>query len=307
MPSTIQPFSPFIGMVKAAIECSADKSNIEITKTNTAITKSLGDVERCVVGYSSREGFFGKLGGIVYRMWNAVKAVFGQSDWQKCRRAITSIEDKFLEHPFSKKIIKVLIENKDTLTQLEKMGVPIDGLSQLQEMEIAHIDLLIQAYKVARAANKTTEKELDKIIKKNIEFNENKIAKNIVNHPEVQKIIGDGKPIVNIVVKLFDVFKDQMPAIVGLVQDGMDGKEKVVMGGVLNLLSKSLNDVAKIEGLNHLAAPLYDIFPEVMTFLIGGEKEQALGLVFSKVPAIKELFMLFMASVPENKKLGKSF
>jgi uncharacterized membrane protein YheB (UPF0754 family) len=37
---------------------------------------------KVINGYGKREGFFNKIGGIFYRIWNAVKAIFGQSDWQ---------------------------------------------------------------------------------------------------------------------------------------------------------------------------------------------------------------------------------
>ena len=56
-----------------------------ITNANTPTEKMMG---RCIQGYSNREGFFGKIGGLAYRIWNMVKAIFGQSDWQRTRRAL---------------------------------------------------------------------------------------------------------------------------------------------------------------------------------------------------------------------------
>lgn len=43
---------------------------------------------KVVDGYGKREGFWNNIGGIFYRIWNAVKAIFGQSDWQKARNLL---------------------------------------------------------------------------------------------------------------------------------------------------------------------------------------------------------------------------
>jgi hypothetical protein len=41
-----------------------------------------------IEGYGKREGFFNKIGGFFYRIWNVVKAIFGKSDWQLARKAM---------------------------------------------------------------------------------------------------------------------------------------------------------------------------------------------------------------------------
>lgn len=46
----------------------------------------IGLMERCIAGYSARRGFSGKFRGLIYRIWNAIKAIFGQSDWQLTRK-----------------------------------------------------------------------------------------------------------------------------------------------------------------------------------------------------------------------------
>lgn len=85
--TSIQPISFLCQLAKVDVSNFYEKDD----QAHGVITKALGDVERCVKGYSNREGFFGKLGGLFYRIWNAVKAVFGQSDWQKGRRALTTL------------------------------------------------------------------------------------------------------------------------------------------------------------------------------------------------------------------------
>ncbi|MEC7839574.1 MAG: hypothetical protein VX777_06010 [Chlamydiota bacterium] len=40
-------------------------------------------------GYGKHEGLFNKLAGILYKICNAIKAIFGQSDFQKARNSIT--------------------------------------------------------------------------------------------------------------------------------------------------------------------------------------------------------------------------
>jgi len=55
-------------------------------------TTALSTIEKCVKGYSTREGFGGKLAGLFYRIWNAIKAIFGQSDWQKARKAVKILD-----------------------------------------------------------------------------------------------------------------------------------------------------------------------------------------------------------------------
>lgn len=70
------------GLINDATELQKNTEKLGI------ITKALGSVEHCVRGYSRRNGFCGKLSGIMYRVWNAIKAIFCQSDWQKGRKAL---------------------------------------------------------------------------------------------------------------------------------------------------------------------------------------------------------------------------
>jgi hypothetical protein len=49
---------------------------------------SCNRVIKVINGYGKREGFFNKIGGIFYRIWNTVKAIFGQSDWQLASKSL---------------------------------------------------------------------------------------------------------------------------------------------------------------------------------------------------------------------------
>jgi hypothetical protein len=276
MPNTIQPVSPFIGMAKEAIERFDDKSN-------TVITKSLGDVEKCVVGYSSREGFFGKLGGVVYRMWNAVKAIFGQSDWQKSRRALKTLQVKLLELPVSKKLMAFAVENG-----ADYMNLPPEAKNISAHMLTGMVSAMIKEYK-------PTNKELDDALKDFIKVNENQGMKNIVNHPQVQKIVGDGKQVVGIVKGLYGIFESKMPMIKEMVAEKNIAK-------AIQLFVENSAAVAQIEGLTHLVEPLLDILPTVGEKVEGGETQAALGLIFTSVPAIEELFTLYVTNQPKLAK-----
>lgn len=45
-------------------------------------------VRSCIKGYAKPTGVFERLQWIGYRIWNAVKSIFGQSDWQVAREAL---------------------------------------------------------------------------------------------------------------------------------------------------------------------------------------------------------------------------
>jgi hypothetical protein len=49
---------------------------------------------KVINGYGKREGFFNKINGVFYRIWNAVKAIFGQSDWQLAKKTLIDAELK---------------------------------------------------------------------------------------------------------------------------------------------------------------------------------------------------------------------
>ena len=51
---------------------------------------------KAVSGYAQRNGLLGSIATLLHRVWNAFKAVFGQSDWDMAHRAFTSIADRNL-------------------------------------------------------------------------------------------------------------------------------------------------------------------------------------------------------------------
>lgn len=52
-------------------------------------------VEKCILNYSAKESSFSH---IIYRVWNAVKAVFGYSDWQIASRMISERADVLMQN-----------------------------------------------------------------------------------------------------------------------------------------------------------------------------------------------------------------
>lgn len=71
--SSTPALSPFIADITSMYGCgwTADQ---------------LYQVQACIADYSEREGFVGALRGLVFRIWNLIKGIFGQSDWQRTAR-----------------------------------------------------------------------------------------------------------------------------------------------------------------------------------------------------------------------------
>lgn len=46
---------------------------------------------KALFGYAKGKGVFGRILMALHRVWNALKALFGQSDWQKGRRAVLNV------------------------------------------------------------------------------------------------------------------------------------------------------------------------------------------------------------------------
>lgn len=74
--------SPITLVTKMTLISAENQQDLSVT------TRALGNLDRCVRGYSSKNDFLGSLGDVIYRLWNAVKAIFGKSDWQKGRAAL---------------------------------------------------------------------------------------------------------------------------------------------------------------------------------------------------------------------------
>lgn len=63
---------------------------------------SASRIIKVIDGYGKREGICNYISGLIYRTWNAVKAIFGRSDWQLARKAIIKGFDE--ELTVSKKV-----------------------------------------------------------------------------------------------------------------------------------------------------------------------------------------------------------
>lgn len=57
-------------------------------------TESEVNALKGLAGYAKRDGFLGSIATVLHRVWNAVKAVFGQSDWQRAERALISFAER---------------------------------------------------------------------------------------------------------------------------------------------------------------------------------------------------------------------
>lgn len=79
---------PAIKLFTSTLIADAKSSNDLTTSEKQALIKVATSLERCVVGYSRRIGCSQKLAGLFYRIWNAIKAIFGNSDWNKAVRAL---------------------------------------------------------------------------------------------------------------------------------------------------------------------------------------------------------------------------
>lgn len=79
-------------------------------KEATEVITIIGKVTKCVNGYSSQHTLGSKISELVYRIWNAVKAIFGMSDWQRARRALA----KDLPNVIIKLMTNNHMENKET-------------------------------------------------------------------------------------------------------------------------------------------------------------------------------------------------
>jgi hypothetical protein len=97
--------------------------NQMIKDTNIQLKGKLASrVVTVINGYGKREGFFDNIGGIFYRIWNAVKAIFGQSDWQLAQKDVT------------KSWIEVA-KAKDTSNNTENSSIPQKYRAKLHKFQ----------------------------------------------------------------------------------------------------------------------------------------------------------------------------
>lgn len=94
---------------------------------------------KCVNGYSSRTGFWGKIAGLIYRIWNAVKAIIGQSDWQRAKRAMENNNFHLIDANIShiEHLDRYLnLEYPNELTHVEDPDTLLHALIRLNESPI---------------------------------------------------------------------------------------------------------------------------------------------------------------------------
>jgi hypothetical protein len=72
------------------LSCQEIKNGLiqEIKQDNDIGKDQSNRIIKVINGYGKREGFFNKINGVFYRIWNAVKAIFGQSDWQLAKKSL---------------------------------------------------------------------------------------------------------------------------------------------------------------------------------------------------------------------------
>ncbi|CRX39110.1 hypothetical protein [Estrella lausannensis] len=62
-------------------------------QANFVTKKESRDIEG-LLGYIPREGFLGSIRDLVHRIWNAIKAIFWQSDWELAVSSLASVQAK---------------------------------------------------------------------------------------------------------------------------------------------------------------------------------------------------------------------
>jgi hypothetical protein len=101
---------------------------IQINGTQLVTESEFGAI-RNLTGYVKREGFWGGICTILHRIWNAIKAIFGQSDWQKAEKALSSIIDRGFASAIDQNIPEATISTikgrvpwalKDTINEINR-------------------------------------------------------------------------------------------------------------------------------------------------------------------------------------------
>lgn len=163
MSNNIHPVNEALRIAQTLFQSALEKTK-DHGKGNTTsvITKAFGNVERCVRGYSKCEGF----SGVLYRIWNAIKAIFGQSDWQIARRSLKDLLVALPQNTGGKILIFKLLG-----VEMEDLKKTTKAVSE----KGAHID----------------NKELNKILESFVNVDGNKEIQEIYENPIVQRFTGD--------------------------------------------------------------------------------------------------------------------
>jgi len=139
-------------------------------------------VGRCVSRYTSPKTFCERLSYIVFRVWNAVKAIFGKSDWQLARRSIKTSNFSKDRIANSKKKISSEISNKAAAAKIIKLSIPT-----LNKLFNSGADLNLKVLVEMNGTHDQAKiKKLDE--KLNIKMKEKSETSELKHEKEMQKI-----------------------------------------------------------------------------------------------------------------------
>ncbi|CRX39111.1 hypothetical protein [Estrella lausannensis] len=82
--------------ISPIIERSYDFAGSIAVGAKMATDQEIADIKG-IFGYVDREGFLGSIATLLHRVWNAVKALFGQSDWQRAERALQEVSARCID------------------------------------------------------------------------------------------------------------------------------------------------------------------------------------------------------------------
>jgi len=140
-------------------------------------------------GYGKRQGLFNNIEGLLYRIWNTVKAVFGKSDWQQARNeVIKKIEASYVVHPIDfssidEKNVKKVYRWIDQFIK-KVANSYLDDLVACSKIEVENFDDISKDYNIF-FNEKYTEEKIENFIGKAPSF----VTKELGD--EIKKIITD--------------------------------------------------------------------------------------------------------------------
>lgn len=112
-----------------------------------------------LAGYAKRDGFLGTIATVLHRVWNAAKAIFGQSDWQKAHCAAIS---------FAERNLKKSAENENELEKINQIIAMIrskEGHQKIDEMFGLIIGFIDQTNEKVKPFEKQALPVVDQLIK----------------------------------------------------------------------------------------------------------------------------------------------
>lgn len=98
-------------------------------------------VKKCVSGYSMPDSFLGKISWVAYRIFNAFKSIFGQSDWQIAKKIIINklklLTEKTLLEDCAETCLKDMVKSGESKVEVqEKIDKLLQPMNDGRSMEI---------------------------------------------------------------------------------------------------------------------------------------------------------------------------